>query len=535
MAPGIGAGLAAADFDDDGDIDLFVPNGPGVPDQLYVNTGTGAFAERASQLGVASLEGHRAALWMDYDGDHLLDLIVAGDCADIDDSDCRGTIILYRQTPEGPFENTTAQAGELRFSDPGQIGGMAAGDINGDGFLDLVLCSWRRAQSKFYLNNGDGTFADISVSTGIAATDDRLWQPLFHDFNGDGRQDLFIAVDFSADRLWINQGNNTFVDEAPAAGLDFSVNEMGIAAGDYDNDEDIDLYVTNVPGANHLSRNDGAGALPLFTDIAEDLGVNSTGWAWGCTFVDANNDGLLDLAATNGYFESSSRPRDPSAFFLNRGGDPIAVDLVSDEVGFNDLFWGSCLITIDYDRDGRMDLLQTTRYEPEQESLLRLLRNIPDPAESPAGFLHVRPRQDGPNHRAIGAIVRVTTGATTMTRLITAGASFIGQEPAEAHFGLGDATQADALTVEWPDGAVSRFEDITANQLVTATKDGFTAVLMIATNVNRDAAVNAVDVQLVINAALGLDISPVNADVDKSGVTDAVDVQLVINAALDLP
>ena len=108
-------------------------------------------------------------------------------------------------------------------------------------------------------------------------------------------------------------------------------------------------------------------------------------------------------------------------------------------------------------------------------------------------------------------------------------------EPAEAHFGLGDATKVDALIIEWPDGEVSRFENIAANQLVTATKDGLTSILLTATNVNRDSAVNAVDVQLVINAALGLDITPLNADVNNSGATDAVDVQLVINAVLGLP
>jgi hypothetical protein len=478
MALGIGAGVSAADFDVDGDIDLFVPTIDGVPDQLYVNLGGGRFEERAGPLGVAAMDSHRAALWFDYDGDHRLDLVVAGDCElneERVDTFCEGRLTLYRQTEEGVFEDTTAQAGELSYTGYGQLGGMAAGDINGDGFLDLIITGWR-AQTKFFLNSGDGTFEDISVSSGIGGTSDKAWQAVFHDFNGDGRQDIYVSVDFFAnDRLWSNQGDNTFIDEAGTYGIIASGNEMGVAVSDYDNDTDMDIFITNTPDINRLLRNDTVGSVPAFTDIAVDRAVNATGWSWGCTFLDANNDGLLDLAATNGLFRAP-HTTDHSAFFLNRGGSPTVFEPVSEEVGFFDSFWGSCLIAIDYNRDGRLDLLQTVAATPPfiSESLLRLWRNFPDPTEPRAGSVAVRPRQDGPNHWSIGAVVRVTAGDVTMSRLITAGTSFIGQEPAEAYFGLGDATQVDILTIEWPNGEVSTFESIGINQVLSVTRDGYT-------------------------------------------------------------
>ncbi len=128
---------------------------------------------------------------------------------------------------------------------------------------------------------------------------------------------------------------------------------------------------------------------------------------------------------------------------------------------------------MDFDRDGRPDLLQGTRAQPglERESLVRLLRNTADPEEPSNHFIVIKPRQGGPNHWAIGAVVRVQIGATVMSRLITAGTSFLGQEPAEAHFGLGGAVQADSVTIEWPNGEVSVFEDVLADRIYTAGRE----------------------------------------------------------------
>jgi len=477
MIPGLGAGVAVADFDDDGDIDIFVPTAPDTADRLYVNLGGGAFEERAAERGLDSLDGHRTALWFDYDGDHRLDLVVAGDCYPEVDGECQGTLALYRQTVDGNFEDTTSQAGELEFTDLGHVAGIAAGDIDGDGYHDLFLCSWL-FESRIFHNNGDGTFDDIGSTSGIELDSLQVWMALFHDFNGDGRQDIYLVVDFGQDQLLLNQGGNSFVNVASEAGMNFGASEMGVAPGDYDNDGDIDLFVTNINPDNRFHRNDSSGGTLTFTNIATAEGMDATGWAWGSTFLDANNDGLLDLAVTNGYFTTPEYREDPSVFFVNRGGSPVTFDRVSDEVGFNDTLWGSALLAADYNRDGRQDLIEISTLISVSTSYVRILRNNPQPMAPTNRFLVVKPRQDGPNHRAIGALVRVSTGATTMTRLITAGTSFMGQEPAEAHFGLGGATLVDVLTIEWPNGDISQFENVGANQLITATREGLSGQLI---------------------------------------------------------
>jgi len=487
MESGTGGGVAAADFDDDGDIDLFVPNANAVPDQLYRNMGNGQFEEIASGAGVASLESSRAALWFDYDGDSQLDLVVAGDeCMERmsgegegegespggegEEEGCFLTIRLYRQVSEAVFEDVTEESQIIDAIGMADdlvaylLGGMAAGDINNDGYLDLAISVWSE-RAFLLLNNGNGVFSGITNSSGIGGGNIHPWQHLMHDFNGDGWLDIYTAVDFRANHLWINQGNNTFVDVAPSAGVDNDWSDMGAALGDYDNDGDMDIYVTNITlGSSHgiLYRNDSVGEALQFAEVSEAAGVAEIGYGWGCTFFDADNDGYLDLAVTNGF---AGREHE-SKLFLNLGGNPVTFADVSNDVGFDDIFWGSSLIAIDYNRDGFLDMVQTVQGFLDKPSRLRLLKNLPGEQTQANNFLVIKPRMEGPNYRAIGALVRARVGEVTMTRLITAGTSYIGQEPAEAHFGLGSAPQADEVVIEWPDGTESVLENVPANQVL---------------------------------------------------------------------
>ncbi len=469
MEEGGWGGVAASDFDDDGDIDLFLPNGDGAPDQLYRNLGDGHFEEIAAEVGVASLDHGRVALWFDYDGDHRLDLFVGGDCREQADP-CVMTMRQYRQTAEGTFEEVALDASIAEFIENTEfgpfwhLGGMAAGDINNDGYLDLAIPHWRGKETLF-LNNGDGTFTDISVSSGIGNVTGTYQQHVMHDFNDDGWLDIHTTNDGLENRLWINQADGTFVDMAPEAGTDDHRFSMGTTLGDYDNDGDLDIYITDI-NRNKLFRNDSFGGILQFTKVAEEAQVVDVDFAWGCTFFDADNDGLLDLAVTNGWYWDRFRD-DPSRLFLNQGGDPVTFADISDLAGFNDTLFGSALIALDYDRDGDLDLAQTTEALGDDPSRLRLLQNQPGPESENNNFLVIKPRMDGPNHRAIGALVRVEVDDLRITRLITAGTSFMGQEPAEAHFGLGTATEVDEVVIEWPDGTESQLLDVPANQVVT--------------------------------------------------------------------
>ena len=477
-AHGIAAGATAVDFDDDGDIDLFVPNGHGFGDQLYVNLGNGHFVERASPMGLDTTDNSRGALWFDHDGDGDLDLMVYADTYDggpaLASSSCR----QYRNDgPAGFVEVTnTVGLGGLMYDAQDEnnrknhVGGAAAGDLNNDGHIDFVLGYWDGFLHLF-LNDGAGSFVENSVPSGLQPANppelEHHWQVVIHDFNGDGWNDIFSAVDFGPNQLWINQQDGTFTDVAAAAGIATAWNEMGVTIGDYDNDGDPDLYVTNIDGiavgyTRHsvLFRNDSVGGVPSFTEVATSAGVAISDWGWGCTFFDADNDGWLDLASTNG-FGSPPYNNDATHLFHNQGGpSPVFTD-ISATAGTADQDWGSCLLAFDFDRDGDLDMAQTT-----YDNVVRLYRN-----DTVGGGEHlvVQARMCGPNRFAIGATVRVQTSAGWLTRYIRAGTSMIGQEPYEASFGLGGDEVVKTLEILWPDGTQTVLTDITSDQVMRVT------------------------------------------------------------------
>ncbi len=464
-AAGMNAGVAVGDYDGDGNPDFFVPNGLGVADQLYRNLGGGQFEEIASSLGLASTHNNRGALWVDFDSDGDLDLLVAADDFQQSTIFVPSTLTLHRQNVDGTFTDVTLEAGLFgALNDPvanpdNHLGGLAAADLDNDGFLELLVTFWR-GYSFLYHNEGDGTFVE---STAIARPFETYWQPAFADFDSDGFQDLFMAVDFHNNFFFHNQGDGTFAELGGLLGMqNEEQNDMGVALGDVDNDGDLDIFVSNVYGGsnrrNHLYRNESTPGIPGFTEMAIPVGVADAAWAWGATFADIDNDSHLDLAVTNGFGIDT----DASRLFHHQGDDdpPTFVD-VATTTGFDDTYWGACLLSFDADRDGDLDFLQTCVDGP-----LRLLASQPDAA---AEYLVVQPRKRFGNRFAIGSMVRVEAGDAHMSRPITAGTSLLCQEPAEAFFGLGSASIADRVTVEWPDGRRTVLAQVAAGQVLTVS------------------------------------------------------------------
>lgn len=467
---GIAAGFALSDYDDDGLVDLFVPTFIDRPNQLYRNLGTGQFEEIAADVGLAATHNRRAALWLDYDGDGDLDLLTAGDCFSLTCTDGE-PLTLYRQVNPQHFEDVTVEAGLAGLSsilhDQIMIGGLSAGDIDNDGFPEIAV-SFYEHQLRLYRNLADGTFLDITTQAGLGAGHRRPWQTLFHDFDGDGWQDLLVCIDWNPNHLYMNQQDGTFIDRAAEFGLASAWNEMGIAFGDYDNDGDFDIFMTNISdffGRDSVFfRNDSVGSDLQYTEIAAELGVQNMGWGWGTVFADFDRDGWLDLAATNGFY-APPWSQDTSRLFSNTGGPAPGFLNVSDEVGFNDTYWGSGLAAIDYDLDGDLDLVQSCL----ANGPFRLLEN--DTLVSGTGYswLIVRPRMNGPNSQALGTTVRVKAGGMTQIRYLTAGGGFMGQVPSEAYFGLRNAQSVPSVRIQWPDRSVTEMNNVQVNQVIEVT------------------------------------------------------------------
>ena len=518
---GKGGGAAAADFDGDGDIDLFVPMRGNQPNRLYRNNGDGTFEEIGAAAGIADLDRTKAALWFDYDGDGSLDLLTLGDCYKLGETVCAvtRTTKLYRQESPAVFVDVTAAAGlenAIPPDDERQPGGVAAGDIDGDGYLDLYITDWTSISvsppdgSRLFRNTGAGSFVEVTAASGLPLGNQKRWQPIFFDIDGDGDLDIFSTVDFGDDELFLNQGDGTFVEGAAAAGLIGLGSTHGVAVGDPDRDGDLDLYVTglelleNSRTWSYLYENVSTAESLQFVEIATPAGLRGGSYGWGATWLDVDNDGWPDLAHTNG--DLAEFADDQSHLYRNTGAVPLSFDDVSVAVGFDDTLWGAALIAFDYDRDGDLDLFQTPNTSGSTK--VRLLRNTPAVDEH---WIVIQPRlPNGPNRFAIGATVRLMTSSWTQARVITAGTSYKGQEPAEAHFGLGTEEGPVSVSIAWPDGTTTIVEGLAVDQIHEISPD--------PVPLDSDGDGLPDDVEL----AIGTD--PFLADSDGDGIPDGIEV-----------
>ncbi len=478
---GFGVGAAAADYDNDGFVDIYLPMPNNASDRIYRNMGNGTFVDVAKQLGLVLNERSRSGLWFDYNGDQRLDLLVITDCFREDCNDFSTLLHLYEQNPDGQFTEVTQSSGltQKPISRMMHRSGVAAGDLNGNGFLDLVTGFWEGA-FYLYLNQGDGTFIDASVSSGLGDADVMRghWQPMIQDFNGDGRVDIYVTVDFGPNKLWINDrtvnGIPQLIDVSMPSFCDNDMNDMGVAMGDFDEDGDPDIYATNIfrdDRYNVLLRNDTLSQQASCTEVSAVAVVRDGGWGWGTTFLDVNNDTYLDLAETNGW--QLNGWEQPARLFMNQP-DNVGVFLEKGaEAGMTSTHWASALLSFDIDRDGDLDLIESVsdacfRNRPVNVPL-SIYTNQLEQTSEPHHYLLIKPRIDGFNARAIGAKIEVKFKGRTLTRWITAGTSFLGQEPAEAFFGLADVKQVDSVTVTWPDGEVSVVKGVAVDQELIIT------------------------------------------------------------------
>ena len=467
----IGGGLAAADIDRDGDIDLYFVAGDGQPNGLYRNDGNHQYTEISAAAGLDITHLGSGPAFSDMDGDGDLDLFVGA---------VEGDPYYLFRNDAGVFNDVTANSGLVLTADNTMSAGFSDYDLDGD--LDLFLAHWGNVPQPdtetVWQNNGDGTFVSASIpteiasqlitQTGLPGLFDYTFAPMLSDIDRDGDPDLLLASDFRTSKVFENDGDGTFTDVTDRDVV-IDRNGMGSAAADYDNDGDMDWYVTSIfstsnasdpnPG-NRLYRNDGNN---VFSDVTEAAGVADGGWGWAVCFEDFDNDGNADIFHVNGWEQID--PRDaggPNDFtfdqvrYFESQGDGTFVE-AAQEAGLIDTGQGRGVACFDADRDGDLDLVITNHDD------LQAVVYYENQYSGANHYLTVKLNGNGVNTDAVGALIEISDGTSTQIREIRAGNHFVSQNPAEAHFGLGAATTV-SMTIFWPDGTQSVLNNVSADQ-----------------------------------------------------------------------
>ncbi len=509
-------GVSTADFNNDGFYDLLFCGTEGRPNELYVNNQDGTFTEGAVAFGVDEPTKRRGnSLFFDYDNDGDNDLMTFGypsfPFVNLD------LYSFFRNNgPEAGYTFTDATLGVGGFAlgptvettTKGEPGGAAAADFDNDGYIDVVVTYWFRnnqvlgySDDQFRLwhnvpnpapdlgqpDYSPRLFVDATASAGLDGLGiGWIWQPSWHDFNRDGFVDLHINVEGGEDLLLLNDGDGTFTDaDATSLGLNFNGpepipggawgHEMGKAIGDFDNDGDMDLYLTNPGSENEFKKDafyrndsdlsDGGSGLD-FTYIGELNGVttNSDLIGWGAAFNDLDNDGDQDLLTARG-LQHNVAPNTVwmNEFPLTTGVEPVIVwtDVTAD-VEFSGLSTvldtARALTILDFDNDGDFEAVTTrSGNSPQLPTDLMDAVFYLNTSTSTNNWVQVDTVEMGGSLSTTGARVYVRTGGPSGVEQmdeVQTGGSFLAQEPSRLHFGLG-TDLPDYLAVRWNDGRMT--------------------------------------------------------------------------------
>jgi hypothetical protein len=494
----LGAGVIVFDADGDGRQDILLPDGtswpgqPARPDKtmrLFRNTGAGTFDDVTARSGLAVPIYGMGGAAADYDNDGRMDLLVTA----------VGQSRLFRNVGNGRFADVTVRAG--LGGRQGFSTAAAWFDYDRDGHLDVMIGNYVRwtpetdvfcssdgrtksyctpeaypgATSWLFRNRGDGRFEDVTAAAGLLDTTSKSLGIALLDYDVDGWPDLFVANDTQPNKLYRNQRDGTFVERGVSAGLAFSEDGraragMGADAADLENSGGApSVAVTNFSGEMlGLFAPVGPGAYADRAPASELGRASRTTLGFGCFFFDGDLDGRLDLLVANGHIDDNiSRGgrihhAEPPHFFHNQGGGRF-LDLAT-ELGsaFAAPKVARGAAYADFDMDGDLDVILTTNggpahlYRNDRQSSNRSVR------------LALKGRRS--NRDAIGARVRARVDGAWQIRVVRTGSSYLSQSELPVTFGLGGSAQADAVVIEWPAGRQETLGPVTAGRAYTITE-----------------------------------------------------------------
>jgi enediyne biosynthesis protein E4 len=484
-----GAGGTWLDYDGDGLLDLYLVNSgplegvthhtPGTvrqPNRLYRNRGDGTFEDVTKKSGVEGAGYGTAAIAGDFDNDGHVDMYVTG----------VGRCILYHNRGDGTFEDVTGKAGVANAGGTGL--GAVFLDIDNDGYLDLFVANYLtfdpsyqlyfsadaypgplayKAQlNKLYRNRGNGTFEDISETSGIQIAGHRAMSVAVLDYNQDGAPDIYLSNDGTPNVLLVNDGKGHFKDRAPLAGVAF--NAMGEAAGsmaatigDCNGDGYDDILVTRLGyGSLYMGTAKGAYDDRMMASGLGSLTAQFVGWG-GC-FLDFNNDGNLDIVIANG--DAHYLVGWESLLLENRGDGTFTDAATKGGAYFKTKVRARGSSVADYDNDGRMDILITSMGDR-----CFLLHNRKDSGNH---WLKLDLQGTKSNRDGFGALVKLSAGDKEYFAESRCSFGFLMQSDRRVHFGLGKATAVDRVEIRWPSKQVQELRNVKIDQILKVREPG---------------------------------------------------------------